>query len=271
MKKLLVVLFLCIIPFSPHAQTDSEIAKLLIRDSISQHSGRCPCPYSSASNGSLCGARSVYGRPGGTSPLCYESDVSQAQITAWRARHQVAQKQEQPTGSKARTLSTGAASGLYDRKDWEHWVDEDGDCQNSRAELLIKTSSEPVTFTAETRCIVMRGAWFDVYSGETITLAREIDIDHLVPLSWANGRGGYVWSKDRKRLFANDESNLIPTSKSLNRSKGAKGPDEWMPPRQSFRCEYVTRFDQVVTNYDLMYTPGEKRIIDRMLAACAHQ
>ncbi|RLQ87091.1 SH3 domain-containing protein [Notoacmeibacter ruber] len=36
--------------------------------------GRCDCPYDRARNGSRCGGRSAYSRPGGRSPRCYFSD-----------------------------------------------------------------------------------------------------------------------------------------------------------------------------------------------------
>jgi len=65
---------------------DQQIAKILIQKSISSYSGRCPCPYNTTSNGSKCGKRSAYSKPGGASPLCYVSDVSKAQIERYRAR-----------------------------------------------------------------------------------------------------------------------------------------------------------------------------------------
>lgn len=37
----------------------------------SGYPGPCPCPYDTASDGSLCGARSAYSRSGGYSPVCY--------------------------------------------------------------------------------------------------------------------------------------------------------------------------------------------------------
>ena len=38
------------------------------------HPGSCPCPYSIANDGSVCGNRSAWSRSGGYEPLCYWSD-----------------------------------------------------------------------------------------------------------------------------------------------------------------------------------------------------
>lgn len=169
---------------------------------------------------------------------------------------------------EANTLKQGSFSGLYNRADWKHWIDADGDCQNTRAEVLIKQSMGRVVYTTGKRCSVKAGAWLDPYSGQSYSQASDLDIDHVVPLSWANGHGGSVWSKYQKRKFANDTSNLIAVSRKLNRVKGDKGPDEWLPPRHEYRCEYLDRFTSIVAKYRLAYAPSEKRVIDRMKKAC---
>lgn len=65
--------------------SDDEIRKILIRQSIEQYPGNCPCPYNAARNGSRCGKRSAWSKPGGYSPLCYPSDVSEEAVKAYRA------------------------------------------------------------------------------------------------------------------------------------------------------------------------------------------
>jgi len=54
--------------------TSSKSKKELIEESIRNYPGSCPCPYSRASNGSHCGKRSAWSKPGGYAPKCYESD-----------------------------------------------------------------------------------------------------------------------------------------------------------------------------------------------------
>ena len=65
-------------------QSDAQIRQEIVRESIAAYSGNCPCPYNVASNGSRCGGRSAYSRPGGESPKCFPSDVSAAEVAARR-------------------------------------------------------------------------------------------------------------------------------------------------------------------------------------------
>jgi hypothetical protein len=50
------------------ALTDNEVRQKIIQESVAAYLGTghpCACPYNSARNGSSCGARSAYSRPGG--------------------------------------------------------------------------------------------------------------------------------------------------------------------------------------------------------------
>lgn len=64
--------------------SDDEIRQILIQQSIRSYSGSCSCPYNTARNGSRCGGRSAYSKPGGASPLCYARDVSDAMVERFR-------------------------------------------------------------------------------------------------------------------------------------------------------------------------------------------
>lgn len=139
----------------------------------------------------------------------------------------------------------------YDRGAFRHWVDDDRDGQNTRAEVLIAWSEAPVTFTSERRSTVAGGRWTGAYTGETFTLARQLDIDHVIPLAWAWARGAWRWTPTQREAFANDPRNLLPVQASANRRKGARGPLEWLPPREAFRCEYLLRWTRVALAYDL--------------------
>ena len=86
-------------------------------------------------------------------------------------------------------------SRVYNRKDWPHWIDADGDCQNTRHELLIATSEAPVQFKNNKRCTVRYGHWYGVYTGQTFTKASDLDIDHVVPLAHAHRHGAADWTQ----------------------------------------------------------------------------
>jgi hypothetical protein len=73
----------------PAALTDQQIAARIVQESRQAYYATghpCACPEGLARNGSRCGGRSAYSRPGGASPKCYVSDVTAAEIATYRAR-----------------------------------------------------------------------------------------------------------------------------------------------------------------------------------------
>ncbi|MDP4548720.1 HNH endonuclease family protein [Marinobacter sp. MDS2] len=98
------------------------------------------------------------------------------------------------------------------------WGDANGDCQNSRAEALVASSTTQVRFATDRGCRVVAGRWVSTFTGNVIQNASNIDIDHLVPLAWSWDRGANKWSGEKRLRFANDPVNLLPVEASLNRS-----------------------------------------------------
>lgn len=163
--------------------------------------------------------------------------------------------------------SVDPAVAGYQRSQFGHgWDDQDGDCQDSRAEALIGTSTTTVRFADEERCRVVSGRWISPFTGRVIQNAGDVDIDHVVPLSWAWQNGASHWSRQRRVAFANDPINLWPVEASLNRSKGDRGPDEWMPP--AGECQYISRFVRIVIKYDLKPSEADAREFNRLLDTC---
>ena len=145
------------------------------------------------------------------------------------------------------SLADGAK---YKRREFgSGWADVDRDCQNTRQELLISMSTAPVRFNTEKQCRVVFGRWISMYSGEVIFDASKIDIDHIVPLKWAWDHGASEWSKEERKQFANDQINLVAVEARLNRQKGAKGLDEWLPPKNVE--QYKARFKRVLVKYNI--------------------
>ena len=151
------------------------------------------------------------------------------------------------------------AAPAYERAAFGHgWADDDGDCLNTRHELLVKLSTALVTRDGNP-CTVTRGRWLDPYTDRVFHDARQLDIDHLVPLKWAWEHGAAQWSPEKRQAFANDEANLFAVQASVNREKGARGPLDWLPPNGAFACQYTVRFQRIVKTYGLALSADEDR------------
>lgn len=143
----------------------------------------------------------------------------------------------------------------YVRSEWRHWSDFDGDTCDAREETL-KASGVGVV-TNPSNCKIVSGTWIEPYSNTEITDSSKIDIDHVVPLSYAAANGGQALSTMQKEQFANDPMNLYISAPSENRSKGGKGVSKYLPPNKEFQCQYVISFVSVIAKYELTMSQAE--------------
>ncbi len=171
---------------------------------------------------------------------------------------EMALSDEQPISSET---SSGAIA--YNRDLYGSWIDEDGDCQNTRQEVLIAESTEPVMLAAS-GCRVVSGRWEDPYTGRVFTDPASLDIDHFIPLAEVHRSGGSAWSSERRRQYANDLSNpdtLQAVSASVNRSKGDRDPVNWLPPNRAYRCAYLETWVGLKRFWELFADPAERKFL----------
>ena len=102
------------------------------------------------------------------------------------------------------------------------------------------------------------------YTGQTCSA---IDVDHVVSLKDAYDTGGASWSLSKKQSFANDKANHVPSCASINRSKGASVPSEFLRKSNDGKgleyeivtfCEYVSIYHSVKLKYELSFD-GNRR------------
>ena len=99
----------------------------------------------------------------------------------------------------------------------------------------------------------------------------DLDIDHMVPLYNAHKSGAWRWTPERKREYANYleyPGHLIAATASANRQKGAKGPEEWRPPDESYWCRYALDWASIKAQWGLTATEPEAAALLEMAATC---
>jgi len=158
----------------------------------------------------------------------------------------------------------------YDRKKhFGGWVtDAFGDCQNTRAKVLIRDSKVEVTYTNSQKCTVLAGEWNDPYTGKTYTSARDIQIDHLVPLKHAYDSGAWKWSDKKRCLYGNFDFNdfhLLSVDGPENMKKGARSPDQYMPPNEKYSCQYLQQWLMVKAIWALPLNAGEAKGVNELI------
>ena len=173
------------------------------------------------------------------------------------------------------------AGGTYDRRAWlPDWADADHNCRDTRTEVLMReqafTASAysnreqvPLALSPE-GCRVVAGTWLDPYTREVFTDPGALDIDHVVPLGYAEAYGGRFWPVEKKRAFANwlgYRRALRAVSASANRQKGARGPGAWVPRKEAW-CEYAESFAATAWAWGLSGSVKDREAVKVMLETC---
>ncbi|MFE5939200.1 HNH endonuclease family protein [Streptomyces sp. NPDC056470] len=172
------------------------------------------------------------------------------------------------------TKGRGPKTG-YDRDEFGYaWMDTaDGvplarngcDTRND----LLKLHGRNVQFRAGSDCVVVSMDLYDPYTGKDIAWtkakAAEVQIDHVVPLSYSWQMGAARWPESKRKQLANDVLNLLPVEGRTNSAKRDSGPASWLPPNKKIRCSYAVRFAQVADKYELPVTTADKAM---MLKQC---
>ena len=179
---------------------------------------------------------------------------------------------DSPSGLSVTIASIPGDLPAYDRGDWRHWTDEDGDCQDARQEVLVAEAVVVVTYTDARQCRVASGLWAGLFTGQQFDDPGSLDVDHMVPLANAHRSGAWAWDGAKKRRYANDLSyagHLIAVQASANRSKGSDGPEEWKPPNRGYWCQYAIDWVVIKDTWELTATEAEAGALSTMLATCA--
>jgi hypothetical protein len=176
----------------------------------------------------------------------------------------------QATPSQALTTAPQIAQDKesgYDRSFFKHWIDEDKDKCDTRAEVLI--SEAVVKPKVDKNCKITGGKWISAYDGKSVTNASLLDVDHLVPLAEAWRSGAWAWTPKQRQDFANDLTDkraLIAVTRTSNRTKSDKDIAMWGPEFKS--CEYVQNWIAIKVRYSLTYDKKEAEALLRAFETC---
>ncbi len=179
-------------------------------------------------------------------------------------------------GAAVRAGEAAAGRGAvppYERAAFCDWRARDRDGWTTRQRILFERSIGPrVIWWSRHGPRVIRGSWRDAWSGRIwrdVDPRGRLEIDHVVPLSFAWRHGAHAWPAARREAFCHDPDNLIVVARHWNRAKGDTGADRLLPLRPDLACAYLERFLAVSLRYGLALSPAERTDLElNRRAAC---
>lgn len=120
---------------------------------------------------------------------------------------------------------------------------------------------------------VAAGTFRSPYTGRQIDFrrgngSRAVQIDHIVPLSFAWDMGAADWPTVTRIAFANDPANLVAVDAASNQAKSDLEPGRWMPELRGFWCQYAVAFVRVSAAYELRIDARSRDVLAAALDDC---
>ena len=150
---------------------------------------------------------------------------------------------------------------------------------NTRIEVL-KLQADDYKLNHNGR--VASGTWKIAYTGETLSfdskedIAKNLQIDHIIPVAYAHRHGAASWDQDKKEEFYNDfgedapESwgenktidypkvgNLIVSDAKSNIAKSDAGPSKWMPANPDYVLTYCEKWVKIAQTYGISLSQAD--------------
>ncbi|GIH97276.1 HNH endonuclease family protein [Planobispora siamensis] len=175
---------------------------------------------------------------------------------------------------RLRVARMGSKAGYSRARFGKNWADTATGVPYARngcrtRDDLLARDGENIEYRGGSGCVVVAMDLRDPYTGRTLRWSKrradEVQVDHVVPLSYEWRMGASRWTPSKRARIANDPLNLMPVEGAVNEDKGGSGPAKWLPPWRKVRCAYVVRFAQVALKYDLPVTRADKAV---MLSQC---
>ena len=68
--------------------------------------------------------------------------------------------------------------------------------------------------------------------------------------------------KEEYANYLGDDDHLIAVLDRVNQSEGARGPDEWMPPDETYWCQYAVDWTEIKARWDLTMTDPPEVVME---------
>lgn len=152
----------------------------------------------------------------------------------------------------------------YNRKDYSNstWENMNGSSCWSVRDEVIKRQADPGTLKiTPDGCAVESVTMTDPYTGEKMSFNSKkevqagIQIDHVVPVAYADSNGASSWDSALKTEYYNDldPGHLLAVSSHENTSKSDKGPNDYMlssSAPSSFTKAYAQDWVKIIKDYN---------------------